>query len=177
MLILGLDPGLNITGFAFFESENRKIINMGVIKTEKNKDKTERLGEIYEDLTKLIEKYKPEVCAIEQIFFSNNVKTAISVSEARGVMLLAMHEKKIPIHEFTPSKMKSALTGNGRADKKSIQKMLMLELKLKEIPKPDDAADALSLALALSAELRYHRHLKNINEIKNPRITNWGGNK
>lgn len=162
MLILGLDPGLNITGFAFFESEGQKIINMGVIRTEKNKDTAERLGEIYEDLAKLIEKYKPDICAIEQIFFSNNVKTAISVSEARGVMLLAIHKKKIPVHEFTPSKMKSALTGNGRADKKSIQKMLMLELKLKEIPKPDDAADALSLALALSAELRYHRHLKNL---------------
>ena len=84
----------------------------------------------------------------------------MSVSEARGVVILALNESGIPIHEYTPSQMKKALTGNGRADKKSIQKMVMLELKLKEIPKPDDAADAVSLALALSAELRYHRHLK-----------------
>lgn len=162
MRILGIDPGLNLTGFALLESDGSKkeLLSYGVIRTKANTEKSIRLNEIYNDLKSIIVSLKPEICSIEQLFFSTNVTTAMSVSEARGIILLALNESGIPIHEYTPSQMKKALTGNGKADKKSIQKMLMLELKLKEIPKPDDAADAVSLALALSAELRYHRHLK-----------------
>lgn len=164
MRILGIDPGLNLTGFALLESDGNKknLLNFGVIRTKAHTDKSLRLKEIYDDLKLIIADLHPEICSIEQLFFSTNVSTAMSVSEARGVVLLALVESGIPIHEYTPSQMKKALTGNGKADKKSIQKMVMLELKLKEIPKPDDAADAVSLALALSAELRYQSHLKNI---------------
>lgn len=163
MRILGIDPGLNLTGFALLESDGNKkdLLNFGVIRTKAHTNKSIRLKEIYNDLKLIISSSKPDICSIEQLFFSTNVTTAMSVSEARGIILLALSESGIPIQEYTPSQMKKALTGNGRADKKSIQKMIMLELNLKEIPKPDDAADAVSLALALSAELRYHRHLKN----------------
>lgn len=166
MRILGIDPGLNITGFALLESSpsKKEVLSYGVIRTAPKTEKSGRLKEIYDDLKAIIARGKPDICSIEQIFFSKNVSTAFSVSEARGVAILALNESGVPFHEYTPSEMKRALTGNGRADKKSIQKMLMLELKLKEIPKPDDAADALSLALALSAELRYHSHIKNFLE-------------
>ena len=161
MRILGIDPGLNLTGFALLNSDgfNKNLETFGVIRTKPKTNKSLRLKEIYDDLKKIITKTNPEICSIEQIFFSKNITTAFDVSEARGIMLLALQESNIPIRSFTPSEMKCALTGNGRADKKSIQKMVMMELKLKEIPKPDDAADAVSLALALSAELRYNSHL------------------
>lgn len=166
MRILGIDPGLNITGFAVLDSSpsKKELISFGVIRTASKTEKSGRLKEIYDDLKAIIASARPDICSIEQIFFSKNVSTAINVSEARGVTILALNESGIPFHEYTPSEMKRALTGNGRADKKAVQKMVMLELKLKEIPKPDDAADAVSLALALSAELRYHRHIKNISE-------------
>lgn len=162
MRILGIDPGLNLTGYALLESDGfaKKLLSFGVIRTAPGTEKSKRIVEIYNDLKKIIEKTKPDICSLEQIFFSKNVNTAFAVSEARGVMLLALEEASIPVRHFTPSEMKCALTGDGRANKKSIQKMIKLELNLKEIPKQDDAADAVSLALALAGELRYHRHLK-----------------
>ena len=102
----------------------------------------------------LIAEYKPDYCSIEQIFFSTNVSTAINVAQARGVILLAVEEEKIPITEYSPSAMKMALTGDGRADKKAVQKMVKLELQLDKAPKPDDAADAVSLALCFGIEHR-----------------------
>lgn len=156
MRILGIDPGLATTGFAILDVEKRtkKILNLGVIRTAAGTSLPERLGEIYKDLESLLAEYKPEICAIEQIFFSKNITTGIQVSHARGVILLALGKMKIPIHEFSPSQMKSLLTGDGSANKASIQKMVRMELGLKEIPKPDDAADALSLALCLASTLR-----------------------
>ena len=156
MRILGIDPGLATTGFAVLEVQNRtkKLLITGVISTAKNLNLSERLKEIYEDVQALIKEYKPNTCAIEQIFFSKNITTGIQVSHARGVVLLALEQASVPYQEFSPSAMKRLLTGNGSADKKSIQKMLCLELNLKTIPKPDDAADALSLALCLSSTLR-----------------------
>ena len=156
MRILGIDPGLAATGFAVLEVQNRtkKLLITGVISTAKNLNLSERLKEIYEDVQALIKEYKPNTCAIEQIFFSKNITTGIQVSHARGVVLLALEQASVPYQEFSPSAMKRLLTGNGSADKKSIQKMLCLELNLKTIPKPDDAADALSLALCLSSTLR-----------------------
>src|SRR3989338_4589013 len=156
MRILGIDPGLATTGFAVLEVQNRtkKLLITGVISTAKNLNLSERLKEIYEDVQALIKEYKPNTCAIEQIFFSKNITTGIQVSHARGVVLLALEQASVPYQEFSPSAMKRLLTGNGKADKKSIQKMLCLELNLKSIPKPDDAADALSLALCLSSTLR-----------------------
>ena len=156
MRILRIDPGLATTGFAVLEVQNRtkKLLITGVISTAKNLNLSERLKEIYEDVQALIKEYKPNTCAIEQIFFSKNITTGIQVSHARGVVLLALEQASVPYQEFSPSAMKRLLTGNGSADKKSIQKMLCLELNLKTIPKPDDAADALSLALCLSSTLR-----------------------
>jgi crossover junction endodeoxyribonuclease RuvC len=156
MRILGIDPGLAIVGFAILDKENDKktLIEAGVIRTHKDRTHSQRLKEIYDDMQAIIREYKPDICAIEQIFFSKNVTTGIKVSQARGVTLLALEEAGIEIHEFNPKSMKLSLTGDGNADKKAIQKMVMLELKLDQPPKPDDAADAVSLALTLCSELR-----------------------
>lgn len=156
MRILGLDPGLATTGFAILEVEGgqKRLLNAGVIRTTKKHLLSERLLELYTDCKQLLQNFKPELCAIEQIFFSKNITTGIQVSQARGVILLALEQAHLPLHEFTPSEMKRLLTGDGKADKKSVQKMLCLELGLKKAPQPDDAADALSLALCLSCTLR-----------------------
>ncbi|MBU0982145.1 crossover junction endodeoxyribonuclease RuvC [Patescibacteria group bacterium] len=159
MRILGIDPGLATVGFAILDyfEEEKNLIEYGVITTSAKTPKTHRLKEIHNDISAILGEYKPDICAIEQIFFSKNVTTGIQVSESRGVILLALNEANVPLQEFSPSSLKRSLTGNGNADKQMIQKMVMLELKLQEIPKPDDAADALSLALALCSELRYHQ--------------------
>lgn len=156
MRILGIDPGLATTGFAILDVEGhqKKLIAVGVIRTPAKLELGERLQEIYKDMHAILAQYKPKVCSIEQLFFSKNVTTGIQVSHARGVIVMALHDYGVPLHEYSPSAMKRALTGDGRADKKAIQKMVMLELKLKSAPKPDDAADAVSLALTLAATLR-----------------------
>jgi crossover junction endodeoxyribonuclease RuvC len=156
MRILGIDPGLATIGFAVIDiTDNGPIlIEVGVIETAPHQPVAPRLKEIYDDLTEIISQYKPTHSSVEEIFFSKNVTTGIKVSQARGVILLALEEAGVEIHEFNPSAMKRALTGDGKASKKAIQKMLMLELGLEQAPKPDDAADALSLALTLSFELR-----------------------
>lgn len=156
MRILGIDPGLATTGFAILDVEGhqKKLIAVGVIRTPAKLELGERLQEIYKDMHAILAEYKPKVCSIEQLFFSKNVTTGIQVSHARGVIVMALHDHGVSLYEYSPSAMKRALTGDGRADKKAIQKMVMLELKLKSAPKPDDAADAVSLALTLAATLR-----------------------
>ncbi len=156
MRILGIDPGLATTGFAVLDvnGSQKKLITVGVIKTPAKLELGQRLQELYKDMNELLIEYKPKACSIEQIFFSKNVTTGIQVSHARGVIVMALYEHGVPLHEYSPSAMKKALTGDGRADKKAIQKMVKLELKLKDVPKPDDAADAVSLALTLAATLR-----------------------
>ena len=156
MRILGIDPGLATTGFAVLEVQHgeKTMLACGIIKTPAKEEFSKRLLELFTDIKQLLIEYKPNTCAIEQIFFSKNITTGIQVSHARGVVLLALEQASVPYQEFSPSAMKRLLTGNGKADKKSIQKMLCLELGLKSVPKPDDAADALSLALCLSSTLR-----------------------
>jgi len=156
MRIIGIDPGLATIGFAILDIENEKktLTEVGVIRTHKDLSTPARLKEIYEDIQALLREYKPDSCAIEQLFFSKNVTNGIKVSQARGVILLALEKSKIQIHEYNPKSMKLALTGDGNADKQAIQKMVMIELDLDKPPKPDDAADAVSLALTLSFELR-----------------------
>lgn len=156
MRILGLDPGLATTGYAILDIEKgkKKLLTCGVIRTPAGLSLGARLKEIHEDFTSLLAKFKPEICSIEQIFFSKNVTTGIAVSHARGILILSLEEAGVPVKEFSPSQMKSALTGDGRADKKNIQKMVMLELGLAAPPQPDDAADAVSLALSLAATVR-----------------------
>lgn len=149
MVILGIDPGIAIVGFGLINSErgNFSVIDYGVIRTPKEESVPVRLRLIADALTELIEKYKPECIAVEELFFTNNQKTAIVVAEARGVILLTSIDKCGRLYEYTPLQIKQAITGYGRADKLQIQTMVKVLLKLKTIPKPDDAADALAVAL------------------------------
>ena len=148
-IILGIDPGLATTGFGIIKCENNEtsLIDYGIISTPAKKPLLSRLQTIHEKLTKIIKKYKPNVCACEELFFCKNVKTALLVGQARGVILLTINEHKLPFHEFTPLQVKQSITGYGHADKKQIQQMTKILLHLKKEPQPDDAADALAIAL------------------------------
>ena len=149
MKILGIDPGTATTGYGVIEASNGhiKMIEYGCIKTDKKDDPAKRLREIYNDLNKLIKKHRPSKVAVESIFFYKNVKTAIAVAQARGVILLCVQNNKKDLLEFTPLQVKNSLTGYGKADKKQVQFMVKKLLKLKKTPRPDDAADALALAI------------------------------
>ncbi len=145
---MGIDPGTAMTGYGIIEEEeNLSVIDYGCIKTEPNLSTAERLVKIDRQLTKLIRKHKPKKVAIEDIFFFKNLKTAVKVSQARGVVLARAAQMKIPIMEYTPLQVKQAVASYGRADKSQVQKMVKLLLNLREIPKPDDAADALAVAI------------------------------
>ncbi|MDP4008430.1 MAG: crossover junction endodeoxyribonuclease RuvC [Candidatus Peregrinibacteria bacterium] len=149
MIILGIDPGTAITGFSLleFNKQNVHLIDYGCIRTKSTEPHHERLNEIAEDIDSLIRKYKPNICAIEKLFFSKNVKTAMSVSEVRGVLMHLAAKAGLEIYEYTPNEVKSNVTGDGKADKLQVQKMVKTILNLKEIPQPDDAADAIAIAL------------------------------
>lgn len=149
MRIIGIDPGTGILGFGVVEicGEKIKLIDGGVIKTPAHTPLDERLEEIFDSLNEIIKQNNPEVMSIEKLFFSRNVTTAISVSHARGVAILAGRKHKMPIAEYTPLQIKQTVTGYGRADKKQVQEMVRLQLGLTEVPKPDDCADALAAAI------------------------------
>jgi len=149
MIIIGIDPGTAMTGYGIIKntSNNLELIDYGCIKTTNQSSTAERLKEIDQQLAKLIKKNKPEKMAVEDIFFFKNLKTAVKVSQARGVILARGARMKIPVFEYTPLQVKQAVTTYGRADKTQVQKMVKMILKLKEIPKPDDAADALATAI------------------------------
>lgn len=152
VVILGIDPGLATVGYGLIDKKGNstKVIDYGIISTSKNDTLPTRLKQIYASVIALIDKYQPEAVAMEELFFQNNAKTAIAVAEARGVALLACIHKLGNLYEYTPLQIKSALTGQGRAEKKQVQYMVKAILNLKEIPKPDDAADALAVALCHS---------------------------
>ena len=152
MIILGIDPGLATTGFGVIKKEKGILsaIDYGVIRTPAKTELASRLKLISADLKSIIKKYKPEATAIEKLFFAKNVKTALDVGQARGVALLEIMNAGLSPYEFTPLQVKQAITGYGRADKQQIQKMVQTILKLKNIPKPDDAADALAIAITLA---------------------------
>ncbi|MFC1567015.1 crossover junction endodeoxyribonuclease RuvC [bacterium] len=149
MRILGIDPGTAATGWGIICNENRNaiIIDYGCVLTPANTHLALRLDTIHKEVSEIISKHKPDIIAVEQLFFASNVKTAISVGHARGVILLTAQQSALPIFEYTPLQIKQAITGYGRANKKQIQYMVQRLLKLKNIPKPDDAADALAVAL------------------------------
>ena len=149
MIVIGIDPGLATVGFGVIKAEKEKVtpISYGCIRTSPDKQTPQRLLEIYNEITSLFEKYKPEVIAVEKLFFSKNVTNGLSVSEARGVIFLAAEQQNISIFEYTPNQVKQAITGSGRADKKQVQDMIKRLLGLDKIPEPDDAADGLSIAL------------------------------
>ncbi len=149
MIVIGIDPGLAIIGFGVIRKEENNIIpvSYGCIRTSPEKQIPERLLNIYTEINLLFEKYAPDAIAVEKLFFTKNVTNAMSVSEARGVILLASQQKNIPVFEYTPNQVKQAVTGSGRADKRQMQEMMKVLLRLNDIPQPDDAADALSIAL------------------------------
>jgi crossover junction endodeoxyribonuclease RuvC len=149
MIILGIDPGTAITGYGIIKKSGNKIsiIKYGVIRTKSSLRLSERLKIIYEDTCLLLDSYTPTAVAVEQLFFNKNTRTALSVGHARGVLLLAAVNSGIGISEYTPLQVKQAVVGYGRADKKQVQKMVSNILGLHKIPKPDDAADALAVAI------------------------------
>ena len=156
MKILGIDPGTGIVGFGVVESAagNLKMIDAGVIRTPVKQQDSKRLKTIYDELSEVIKQNKPDVMAVEKLFFAQNVTTAMSVSQARGVILLCGEQASLPIFEYTPLQIKQAVTGYGRADKPQMQEMVRTILKLKETPKPDDCADALAAAICHSMTAR-----------------------
>lgn len=157
MKILGIDPGLATTGWAvldFDTDSNPTIVDYGCILTEKGLTVSQRLSEIYDDLNELIKVHNPDYAGIETLLFCNNAKTAIAVGEARGVILLSLEKHAIPIREFTPLQVKNSITGYGKADKKQVQENVRIICGLKEIPKPDDAADAIAIAIATEVTIK-----------------------
>lgn len=149
MRVLGIDPGLAIVGYAIVDmiGPDFKVLEYGCLTTSSKSHSPERLFYIYNELLAVIDEFQPDEMAIEELFFNQNTKTAIKVAEARGVEILAGRNKGLPIFEYTPLQIKMAITGYGRADKNQIQLTLQNILKLKAIPKPDDAADALAICL------------------------------
>lgn len=149
MRILGIDPGTGILGFGVIDVIKGKasLVDAGVVRTPPHTPLDERLVDIYESLQQIIKETKPEHMSIEKLFFAQNVTTAMSVSHARGVAMLAGKQGGLTIYEYTPLQIKQGLTGYGRADKKQIQEMVRVILNLKEVPKPDDCADAIAAAL------------------------------
>ncbi|MCR4963859.1 MAG: crossover junction endodeoxyribonuclease RuvC [Firmicutes bacterium] len=149
MIILGLDPGTAITGYGLIEAVagSYRLLNYGCIRTEPGHSDAARLLKLHEDLCFLLDAARPEQVAVEKLFFNRNTTTAVPVGQARGVLLLTCAQRDLPIGEYTPLEVKQALTGYGRADKKQIQYMVAKLLRMKEIPKPDDAADALAIAI------------------------------
>ncbi len=149
MRILGIDPGYAIVGWGVLDYNNNKFIpvDFGAIFTEAGTPFTERLNRIYDDVGAIIDRYRPECMSIEKLFFNNNAKTAIDVSQARGVTLLAAYRKEIDIYEYTPLQVKQSVVGYGRAEKKQVQEMTRIILNLDRVPKPDDTADSLALAI------------------------------
>jgi len=154
-LILGIDPGIADTGFGVIKNENNKLtcLAYGSIKTSAKLALPDRLEILNLELTKLIKKYQPDLISIEELFFCKNVKTALIVGQARGVIVLTAKQNKIPAVEFTPLQVKQAVSTYGRAGKEQVQKMVKLILNLKELPKPDDAADALAIAICATNSL------------------------
>lgn len=149
MTILGIDPGTAATGYGVIEKrkDGLSYIDYGCIKTKIELTTAERLKETHNQLIKLIRKHKPDIIAVEDIFFFKNLKTAVKVSQARGVALLAAAKAKVLVTEYTPLQVKLAITSYGRAEKKQVQEMVKRLLNLEEIPRPDDAADALAVAI------------------------------
>ncbi|HCP08493.1 MAG TPA: crossover junction endodeoxyribonuclease RuvC [Candidatus Moranbacteria bacterium] len=149
MRVLGIDPGTATTGWAVIEEKGGVLspVAYGHISTEKNIEESKRILEINDCLAEIIEKYEPKEAAVEKIFFFKNEKTVIQVGQSRGSMLLTLEQKNVTVYGYTPLQVKQAITGYGKAEKKQVQLMTKTILKLKEMPKPDDTADAIAIAI------------------------------
>ena len=156
-IILGIDPGIADTGYGFIKVNGSRLecLAYGSIKTPAKEDFSLRLQTLHKELAALIKKYKPERAAMEQLFFNKNVKTALIVGQARGVAVLTIGLAKVPVIDFTPGQVKQAVSAYGQASKLQVQKMVKLILNLKELPQPDDAADALAVAICGANHRQY----------------------
>ena len=159
MRILGIDPGYAIVGYGVLDyvSGGFSVVGFGAVTTPADLPFEKRLKMIYEDITEIIETYKPDEMGIEKLFFNTNEKTAIDVAQARGVTLLPAIMRNIPIYEYTPLQVKSSIVGYGRAEKKQVQEMTKTMLHLKEVPKPDDTADAVAIAITHGLSINTRR--------------------
>jgi len=163
MRILGIDPGFAIMGYGVIDYYKNKVevLEYGVIRTEAHTDFNKRLLKNYQGINEIISLYNPEHISMEQLFYNTNQKTVINVCQARGVAVLAVAQKDLPFFEYTPLQIKQALCGYGRADKNQVQQMVKVLANLKDIPKPDDAADALAVAICHAHSYREERNNKN----------------
>ena len=152
MKILGIDPGIAIVGYGLIEVENSEItlLTSGSIQTDKKLSDSKRLLEIYNDLTTIVEKYKPDCASVEELFFFKNQKTVIPVAEARGVIITVLEKFNIPTYSYTPMEVKQVLTGYGRAEKKEVEQMVKITLNSDNLPKLDDTVDAIAIAICHS---------------------------
>ena len=152
MRIIGIDPGTAITGFSIIEKHQNKVelLDYGCIRTPAGLDMSLRLNQIAEDLSTLLQKWRPKHASIEKLYFKKNIKTGITVAQSRGVVLYILAKNGIPQTELSPLEIKSQICGNGKADKKMVQKMIKIILGLNSTPQPDDAADAIAAALCLA---------------------------
>ncbi|MBE7048932.1 MAG: crossover junction endodeoxyribonuclease RuvC [Ruminococcaceae bacterium] len=157
MIILGIDPGIAIVGYGVisYESGRFSVIDYGAVTTPAHTKLSDRLRNIYEDIHILIERFHPDVCAIEELFFNTNVKTGIAVAHGRGVIMLAATIQNLPVYEYTPLQVKQSVAGYGRADKTQVQRMVQSLLHLPSVPKPDDVADALAVAICHANNANY----------------------
>lgn len=162
MRILGIDPGIAIVGFGVVDKNGNRYstVEYGAITTPAHTPLENRLKTIYDEMTLLFANLRPDAMSVEELFFNSNAKTAIAVGQARGVIILSAVENGVPIYEYTPLQVKQALTGYGRASKMQIQQMMRTMLGLSEIPKPDDVADALAIAVCHGNSVRYNDILK-----------------
>ena len=161
MRILGIDPGFAITGYSVIDyiGNKFKLITAGAIETKAGLSFPIRLNKIYEDLNQIIEEYKPEAMAVEELFFNNNIKTGINVAQARGIVLVVGYRNGIPTFEYTPLQVKQAVVGYGRAEKKQVQKMVQSILKVEKVPKLDDITDSMAIAICHAHSCRFAEKL------------------
>ncbi len=155
MKILGIDPGMAIVGYSIlnFDGKNIELLHSGSIQTQKGKRESARLLEIYNDMNYIVEKYQPDVCAIEKLFFFRNQTTVMPVAHARGVILTVLEKFGIPIYEYTPMEVKQILTGYGRADKKEVEQMVKIALGTDKLPKLDDTVDSIAIAISYTRSI------------------------
>ena len=161
MRILGVDPGFAITGYSIIDyiGNKFKLIDSGAVTTPAKMSFPLRLSKIYTDLGEIIDKYKPEAVAVEELFFNNNVKTAINVAQARGIILVVGCQKQVPTFEYTPLQVKQAVVGYGRADKIQVQKMVKTILKVDKLPKLDDITDSMAIAICHAHSSKFSEKL------------------
>ncbi len=162
MIILGIDPGLAIVGYSVIEYKGSqfKPLEYGAITTDSKMLFPDRVKIIYKELLDIIDEFKPDDLAIEELFFNKNVKTVIKVAQARGIEILAAANRGLEIYEYTPLQIKQATVGYGRAEKHQVQEMVKLLLNLKEIPKPDDVADALAVAICHASSIKFKENFR-----------------